>query len=189
MEQDRQECLSCTFTSLILRKPPLVAIAWASFSSAAILAAKETLMSAIAYPFVPNTARYEGVRPIQVYILRTFFLLMFLFVGFDSWSAIVRHHGPWDPMKAAALAMFASYSTLAILGVLRPLKMLPILVFVLVYKTIWLAVVAYPLWSANQLAGSPAEPMTKVFAWVLLLIPAVPWKYFVEHYVLGRRLA
>ncbi len=136
-------------------------------------------MSAITYAFVPDTARYEGVRPIQVYLLRTFFLLVFLFVGFDAWSAIVRHQGPWDPMKAAALAMFASYSTLSILGVLRPLKMLPILVFIIVYKAIWLAVVAYPLWAANQLAGSPVEPMARIFAWVLLLIPALPWKYFV----------
>ncbi|HJQ36431.1 MAG TPA: hypothetical protein VKB93_04785 [Thermoanaerobaculia bacterium] len=138
-------------------------------------------MTAMTYPFIPNTERYEGVRPINIYLLRTFFLLIFLFVGFDAWSAIVRHQGAWDPMKAAAVSMFASYATLSILGVFRPLKMLPVLVFVIVYKVIWLSVVAYPLWAANRLAGSPAEGMARVFAWVLLIIPAIPWKYFVRR--------
>jgi hypothetical protein len=143
-------------------------------------------MTAITYPFIPNTERYEGVRPINIYLLRIFFFLIFLFVGFDSWSAIVKHHGPWDPMKAAALCMFGSYSALSLLGVFRPLKMLPLFVFVIVYKSVWLAVVAYPLWSAHRLAGSPAEEMARIFAWAMVLVPVVPWKYFIQRYVLGR---
>ena len=144
-------------------------------------------MSAMAYPFVPNVERYEGVRPINIYILRTFFLLMFLFVGFDSWSVLLKHDGPWDPVRAAAWSMFASYSTLAILGVFRPLKMLPVFVFMLFYKCIWVVAVAYPLWATNRLAGSPAEEMARIFMWAPLLIPAVPWKYFFRTYVMGRR--
>lgn len=127
--------------------------------------------------------RYEGVRPIQIYLLRTLFLLMFLFVGFDSWSAILRHQGPWDPMKAAALCMFASYSTLSILGVFRPLKMLPIILFMIGYKLLWLSVVAVPLWSANQLAGSPAAEMARIFRWAMVVVLFVPWRYVFEHYV------
>ena len=78
--------------------------------------------------------RYEGVRPIQFYFQRLLFGLMFLFVGFDAWSGIVKHQGPWNPVSAAALCMFASYSTLSILGVFRPLKMIPILLFMVVYN-------------------------------------------------------
>src|SRR4029079_18660336 len=106
----------------------------------------------------PDYDRYAGVRPLQIWFLRTLYLLMFLFVGFDSWSAILSHQGPWDPMRAAALCMFASYSLLAILGVLFPLRMLPIVLFMLTYKTLWLIVVALPLWSAGTMAGSPAAP-------------------------------
>ncbi len=130
--------------------------------------------------------RYEGVRPVQIYSLRTLFLLMFLFVGFDSWSAILGHEGPWNPMRAAALCMFASYAALSILGVLRPLKMLPIVLFMVGYKLLWLAVVAYPLWSAGQLAGSPAYGMFRVFRWAVVVLFMVPWGYVLDHYVLGR---
>lgn len=148
------------------------------------------MTSAITVPdvFRSNAERYEGVRPIHIYLLRTVFLLMFLFVGFDSWSALLGHKGAWDPMKSAALCMFAAYSLLSILGVFQPLKMLPIMVFMVVYKSIWLLFVAYPLWSAGQLAGSPVEEMAKVFRWVPVAIVAVPWKYVLDKYVLSRRL-
>jgi hypothetical protein len=134
--------------------------------------------------FRSDAERYEGVRPIHIYLLRSLFLLIFLFVGYDSWSALLKHEGAWDPMRAAALSMFAAYSLLSILGVFRPLKMLPIMVFVVFYKSIWLLFVAYPLWAAGQLAGSPAEGMTKVFLWVPVAIVMVPWKYVLDKYVL-----
>lgn len=141
---------------------------------------------AIPSVFRSDAGRYEGVRPVNIYLLQTVFLLIFLFVGYDSWSALFTHEGAWNPMRAAALSMFAAYSLLSILGVFRPLKMLPIMVFVVVYKSIWLLFVAYPLWAAGQLAGSPAEEMTKVFLWVPLAIVAVPWKYALDKYVLNR---
>lgn len=133
--------------------------------------------------FRSSAERYEGVRPMNIYLLRTLFVLMFLFVGFDSWSYLLKHQGAWDPMKAAAWSMFASYSLLAILGVFRPLKMLPIVLFVILYKSVWLLFVAYPLWVSGQLAGSPAEGMARVFMWVPLAIVIVPWKYAFETYV------
>jgi hypothetical protein len=136
--------------------------------------------------FKRDFLRYDGVRPINIYFLRTLFLLMFLFVGFDSWSYILRHEGPWDPFKAAGWCMFASYSTLAGIGVFRPLKMLPIVLFMIGYKSLWLAVVAFPLWSAGALAGSSAEPMARIFMWMPVALLFMPWRYVLEHYLLGR---
>jgi hypothetical protein len=62
--------------------------------------------------------------------------------------------------------------------------MLPLVMLEILYKTIWLILVAYPLWMSNQLAGSPAEGMTFVFALVPLPIIAMPWKYAFRKYVL-----
>jgi hypothetical protein len=139
--------------------------------------------------FRRDHARYEGVRPIQIYFLRTLFLLMFLFVGYDAWRVVLTHHGAWDPVRAAAWCMFAAYSLLSILGVFRPLKMLPIVLFMGVYKTLWLSVVAYPLWARNELAGSPAEEMANVFIWVVVAMLGVPWGYVIEHYIWKRTTA
>jgi hypothetical protein len=136
--------------------------------------------------FTSDASHYEGVRPINIYLLRLIYLLILLFVGSDSWMSIITHSGPWDHVRAVAFCAWAAYSTLCLLGVFHPLKMLPIMLFVLAYKVLWLFVVAYPLWRANALAGSPAEAMTYVFLWVPLMIIAVPWKYVFQNYVMGR---
>jgi hypothetical protein len=113
--------------------------------------------------------------------------LVFLFVGWDSWQTILTHKGPWDHVRAAALCMWATYSLMSFIGIFRPLTMLPLVFFEIVYKIIWLLIVAYPLWTAHQLAGSPAAAMTYAFLWVWLPIVAMPWRYAFDTWVLGRR--
>ena len=141
-------------------------------------------MSIVKYIFTPDHVKYEGVRPINIYLLRVLYFLMFTFVGLDSWTSIINHRGPWDHVRAVAFCVWAAYSTLSFLGLIHPLKWLPIVIFMIFYKSLWLIVVAYPLWRANALAGSPAEAMTHVFMWVPVPIIAVPWKYVFETYVL-----
>ena len=52
--------------------------------------------------FVPDYENYEGVRRINIYVMRLFFALMFVFVATDSWTFILTHGGAWDPKKAVA---------------------------------------------------------------------------------------
>ncbi len=112
---------------------------------------------------------------------------MAAFIATDSWKSIIDHEGPWDRYRAVALCVWAAYSTLSVLGLIHPLKMLPIMIFMIFYKSLWLIVVAYPLWRAGALAGSPAEQMARVFVWVPLPILAVPWMYVFRNYVLWSR--
>lgn len=137
----------------------------------------------IKYIFTPNYNRYEGVRPINIYLLRLFYFLMAFFVATDSWKTIITHEGPWDRFRAMSLCVWAAYATLAVFGLFHPLRWLPIMIFMIFYKSLWLLVVAYPLWRANELAGSPAAEMTGAFLGVPLVIIVVPWKYVFENYV------
>lgn len=132
----------------------------------------------IIWLFARNYTHYEGVRPIQVYLLRTVFTLTLVFIGMFSWSTILNHNGTWKPVNAVAFCMWAAYSTMSVLGIIKPLKMLPIIALQIFYKLVWLAIVAYPLWLRDELAGSDAEQMTKDFLWVVLPIAAMPWGYF-----------
>ncbi len=49
---------------------------------------------------------------------------------------------------------------------------------------LWLAIVAYPLWSNGTLAGSVAEGTISAFLWVLLPIAAMPWGHVLTKYLL-----
>jgi hypothetical protein len=130
-----------------------------------------------------RTERYEGVRRINIYLLRLVYILMFFLLGRDTWTVILTHQGPWEPMKAVAWSVWTAFATLAGLGIMRPLKMLPILLLEIFYKVLWLIIVAYPLWSTDRLAGSGAEGITSGFLWVILPIVAVPWGYVFANYV------
>jgi hypothetical protein len=127
-----------------------------------------------------------SVPRVKIHLLRLLYALMAVFLGVDAWTHILTFRGEWDPAAAAAWTIWASYSILAIPGIFYPLKMLPLVLLEIVYKLIWLVVVAYPLYAADKLNNSPAEEMTHAFLWVALPIVAMPWKYAFHTYVKAR---
>jgi hypothetical protein len=127
--------------------------------------------------------RHDGVRRISIYLLRLVFILMFFVLGKDTWTHILTHQGSWNPTDAVVWCVWNAFATLAALGIIRPLKMLPILLLEIFYKVQWLIIVAYPLWSAGTLQGSPAEGITSAFLWVILPIVVVPWGYVFVTYI------
>jgi hypothetical protein len=131
--------------------------------------------------------KYEGVRWINIYLLRLVFILMFFVLGKTTWTQILTHQGAWDPTKAIAWCVWTAFATLAGLGIVRPLKILPILLLEIFYKVLWLIIVAYPLWATGKLTGSPAEGTTSAFLWVALPIVAVPWGYVFATYIYKRK--
>jgi hypothetical protein len=137
----------------------------------------------------PDHQRYEGVRPLQIFAMRVGYVLVVVTVGNIAWSRILQREGGWDPLTAAALSMWAGSSVLSVFGLINPLKWLPIVLFEITYKSIWLVIVAYPLWSTDQLAGSPAEGMTYAFLWVVVPVVAMPWGYVLRTYLLPSRIA
>ena len=129
----------------------------------------------------PND-QFEGVRTINIYLLRLLYVLMFFWLGKITWAHIFTHQGPWEPVNAVAWCVWTAFATLAGIGIVRPVKMLPIVLLEIFYKVLWLILVAYPLWVKGTLAGWPAEEITSQFLWVLLPIVAVPWGYVFKNY-------
>ncbi|MBA5686403.1 hypothetical protein [Rugamonas apoptosis] len=137
--------------------------------------------------FQHGHVRYDGVRRINIYLMRLLYILMLLFLGKDSWTFILAHTGPWESYEAMAWSVWAAFASLALLGLLQPVKMIPLLLLEIFYKVLWLLIVAYPLWKADKLAGSHAEGMTYMFLLVVLAIVAVPWGFVFKSYVFGFR--
>ncbi|OLD62099.1 MAG: hypothetical protein AUI33_13825, partial [Ignavibacteria bacterium 13_1_40CM_2_61_4] len=82
--------------------------------------------------------------------MRFVYLGNFVFLGLNVWPAIINHEGAWDPVKGVAFSFWAALSLLSGLGIRYPLKMLPLLLLQLLYKSIWLIAVYLPLRSAGQ---------------------------------------
>lgn len=145
-------------------------------------------MKFLSYILSPSE-KYEGVRPVNIYLLRLLYFLMIAGVASEAWKTIATHEGPWDHTKAVAWCVWAAYPTLSVFGLLKPLKWLPIVIFMIFYKTLWLFVVAYPLWRAGILAGSAPDEMAHVFIGAPFVALIVPWGYVVRTFVWPERKA
>lgn len=126
-----------------------------------------------------------GVSKFRIYLLRFFYLLIFVLLGQEVWSKIFTHKESWEPLPGVAYSFWAAFSVLAILGILHPLKMIPLLLVQISYKLIWLIIVAYPLWSANQLTGSSAQGLAEInLKSIVVDLLVIPWPYVLKNYIL-----
>jgi hypothetical protein len=62
--------------------------------------------------------------------------------------------------------------------------MLPILLFEVAWKLLWLGVVVLPLWSDNDLHGATRTQATAVL-WVVIIIAVIPWPHVLTQYVMA----
>ena len=127
----------------------------------------------------------DRVSTFRLNLMRILYAGNFLFVGLLAWKEIFAHGGPWDPLHGVAYSFWAVFTTLMLLGLRHPLKLLPLLLLQFFYKLVWLAAVAFPLWSAGQLAGTLAGELATIFAiGAVVDLSVIPWPHAVRNYLL-----
>lgn len=141
-------------------------------------------MNTIKRLFTPNTIKYDGIRPINIYFMRAIYGLMFFLLGFDVWSYILKYDGVWEVSDAMDWSVWAAFSLIALIGMFKTVKMIPVLLLEILYKVIWLVLVALPLFMENNLSDATTDGMLFPFLLVILPILAVPWGYVIKNYVL-----
>ena len=118
----------------------------------------------------------------RLYLLRALYLLIIVGLGIVIWPGIIHHEKPWEPMEGVVACMLAAFSALSVLGLRYPLQMLPLLLWELVWKTIWLIVVAVPQWSVGTMDEATRSIAVAVLG--VVIIPfVIPWRYVFTHYV------
>jgi hypothetical protein len=123
------------------------------------------------------------VSLLRLYALRATYLLIVVGLGIEIWPGIIHHAKPWELMQGVVNCVLAAVSALAVLGLRYPLLMLPLLLFELVWKSIWLVVVAVPLWSVHQMDADTWETATACLMGVIFPI-VIPWRYVFANYLM-----
>jgi len=118
-----------------------------------------------------------------MYALRVAYLIMAGGLGVFVWPSVIRHSNGFTIAHGAEVAMLAGLGSVAALGLRYPVQMLPILVFEVVWKAIYLIAFAYPAWSAHQVTAAMAEDI-KAVSMVVILLPLIPWRYVFVNYVM-----
>src|SRR3954470_17005490 len=88
-------------------------------------------------------------------------------------------------IEGAQLCILIALALLAFLGVRYPIGMLPILMFEVLWKVLWLALVAVPLLVADDLNGA-AEKLLFSILFVIPIIAVTPWDYVGRRFVTTR---
>jgi hypothetical protein len=123
----------------------------------------------------------RDVSIFRLYFLRTGYLLLVAALGSEIWPVLLDPAKSWELMHGVVLSMLGALSALSLLGLRYPLRMLPLLFFEMAWKTIWLARVALPLWSAHRMDAATAD--TAFACLMVVIFPiVVPWRYVFENY-------
>lgn len=120
----------------------------------------------------------------RLYALRAAYLLIVVGLGLQVWPDILHHDAPWELMQGVVTCVLAAVSILAVIGLRYPIRMLPLLIFELVWKSLWLGLVSLPLHRANQVdAGTAATTFACLLGVVFLIV--IPWPYVLRTYVMA----
>jgi hypothetical protein len=129
-----------------------------------------------------GTAAAMSVSLPRLYLLRLGYLVVAVGLALTKWPLLINHDRPWPLFEGVETCMLVALSLLAFLGLRYPLQMLPILLYELAWKLIWVAVVVLPLWLANQIDPATLRVFYSCLV-VLIVLAVIPWRYVVAHYV------
>ena len=119
----------------------------------------------------------------QVNVLRLGYVVMGVGLAIGKRPLLI-DHAPWGLAEGTKECLLIALSVLALLGIRYPVRMLPVLLFEVAWKLLWLGVVALPLWSDHRLADATRTQTGKVL-WVVVIIAVVPWRRVLAEYVLA----
>lgn len=122
------------------------------------------------------------ISPIRLTVMRAMYLIMAVGLGLAVWPSIISHDPELPRMTGVALALLGTIGLLSLLGIRYPLQMIPLLLFELAWKVIWLVAFALPRW----LDGTLDEGMRSTIfdtSLGLVLLFVIPWRYVYANYV------
>jgi hypothetical protein len=118
----------------------------------------------------------------QLNLLRVGYLIMGVGLAAIKWPLLF-DHAPWGLAEGTKECLLIALSFLVWLGLRYPTRMLPLLLFEVTWKLLWLGVVALPLWSNDHLDGAFSAQVGKLL-WVAPIIAVIPWRHVFTQYVL-----
>ncbi len=122
------------------------------------------------------------VSLVRLYVLRTMYFIVVVGLGLYLWPEVIADHRHWELMQGMASCMIAAFSLLCVVGLRYPLQMLPVLLWEIVWKTLWLFIVPLPQWLSGHVEDA-LKPSIFSVSLVALVYVAIPWRYVFAHYV------
>jgi len=121
----------------------------------------------------------------RLYTLRLCYLILAGGIGTFFWPSVIHHTSEFAISSGVRMSLLAGLGLMAALGFRYPVQMIPLLLFELMWKAIYLLFFALPLWQAHHITDAVADDI-KSIAMVVIFIPLIPWGYVARNYLMKR---
>jgi hypothetical protein len=119
----------------------------------------------------------------RLYTLRLCYLILAGGIGTFMWPSVIQHTSDFGIAEGVRFSLLGGLGLTAVLGLRYPVQMIPLLLFELIWKAIYLIFFALPLWRAHQITDVVADDIRSI-AMVVIFIPLIPWGYVFRHYAM-----
>ena len=123
----------------------------------------------------------EKLSTRRLNVLRVGYLFLVLGLAVVKWPMLL-NAGSLPVMEGVVTSLLTAMSLLALLGLRYPVQMLPILLFEVAWKLIWVAAVAVPHLLAGDMDAATGEVLFNCY-FVVVILAVVPWGYAWRRYV------
>jgi hypothetical protein len=119
----------------------------------------------------------------RINALRFIFLLMAVIMGgLFVWPQMLFESADWDVMRGLAKSMLAALALLSLWGVRYPLQMLPLMIYEIAWKTIWIILIAGRAYMAGKWTPD-IEGLFNDCIGIVIAYFIVPWRYVWARYI------
>jgi hypothetical protein len=125
----------------------------------------------------------DDVSTLRLYLLRGMYLLIAAGLAFQIGPGVFAPPADLDLHRSVVRSFLAAMALMALLGLRYPLKMLPVLLYELLWKAIWVFNFWLRLWYGEQTTAAIDETFFACMMGVILVPLVVPWGYAWRHYV------
>lgn len=129
-----------------------------------------------------ETTSMNDVPVWRLNLLRAFYLLVTVGLTLSFGPSMVQHGDLWAQRKGETAALLSGLAILCVWGLRYPLQMLPLLIFELIWKAVWLVAIACPLWLNGAVTPAVQETALACLMGMVLTPLVLPWRYIAHHY-------
>ncbi|MEU8225806.1 hypothetical protein [Kribbella sp. NPDC048915] len=120
------------------------------------------------------------LNPFRLNLLRFGYLFMGLGLATVKWPLLPRAH-TLPLYESVTLCLLTAMSLLALLGLRYPIQLLPVLVLEVLWKVLWLGLVALPRAVTGTLDPATQDVIVNC-AFIVVIIPTIPWSALLRPY-------
>jgi hypothetical protein len=117
----------------------------------------------------------------RLHLMRGGYLLMGLGLALVKWP-LLSSASTMPLYEGVTLCLLTAMSVLALMGLRYPVKMIPVLLFELAWKLLWLALVALPQAAGGTMDSATTEVLVNC-SLVVVILAVTPWPYVWRTYV------